>query len=124
MAGRRLRQRRADAMAVENDIVLIHFEDKPLLFARIERIAPDHKPNWYHVSLLLLQIPPQLVTWILRDVYIDGDEFTMNGQRIRFEKVTSPVEALTHADEEPDGEAKPARPEGKIISFTDLKKDK
>jgi len=34
------------------------------------------------------------------------------------------VEALTHADEEPDGEAKPARPEGKIISFTDLKKDK
>ena len=124
MAGRRLRHRRADAMAVENDIVLIHFEDKPLLFARIERIAPDHKPNWYHVSLLLLQIPPQLVTWILRDVYIDGDEFTMNGQRIRFEKVTSPVEALTHADEEPDGEARPARPEGKIISFTDLKKDK
>ena len=119
-----VRHWKADAMAVENDIVLIHFEDKPLLFARIERIAPDHKPNWYHVSLLLLQIPPQLVTWILRDVYIDGEEFTMNGQRIRFEKVSSPVEALTHADEEPHGEAKPARPEGKIISFTDLKKDK
>ena len=111
-------------MAAENDVVLIYFEDKPLLFARIERIAPDHKPNWYHVSLLLLQIPPQLVTWILRDVYIDGEEFTMNGQRMRFEKVESPVEALTHADEEPQGEATPVKPEGKIISFTDLKKDK
>jgi hypothetical protein len=111
-------------MAVENDVVLIHFEDKPLLFARIERIIPDHKPNWYHVSLLLLQIPPQLVTWILRDVYIDGEEFTMNGQRMRLERVESPVDTLTHADKESQGEAAPVKPEGKIISFTDIKKDK
>lgn len=111
-------------MAVENDVGLIHFEDKPLLFARIERIAPDHKPSWYHVSLLLLQIPPQLVTWILRDVYIDGEEFTMNGQRMRLEKVDSPVDALSYADEDTQGEATPVKPEGKIISFTDLKKDK
>lgn len=111
-------------MAVENDVVLIHFEDKPLLFARIERIIPDHKPNWYHVSLLLLQIPPQLVTWILRDVYIDGEEFTMNGQRMRLERVEGPVDTLTHADKESQGEAAPVRPEGKIISFTDIKKDK
>jgi len=111
-------------MAVENDVVLIHFEDKPLLFARIERITPDHKPNWYHVSLLLLQIPPQLVTWILRDVYIDGEEFTMNGQRMRLEKVESPVDTLTHADAESQGEAAPVKPEGKIISLADIKKDK
>ena len=111
-------------MAVENDVVLIHFEDKPLLFARIERIVPDHKPSWYHVSLLLLQIPPQLVTWILRDVYIDGEEFTMNGQRMRLEKVTSPGQASTHAEDESNGQAEPTKSEGKVISFTDLKKDK
>ena len=111
-------------MAVENDVVLIHFEDKPLLFARIERIVPDHKPNWYHVSLLLLQIPPQLVTWILRDVYIDGEEFTMNDQRMRLETVDSPVDTPNYADEESQSEASPIKPEGKVISFTDLKKDK
>ena len=112
------------ALAVENDVVLIYFEDKPLLFARIERITPDHKPNWYHVSLLLLQIPPQLVTWILRDAYIDGEEFTMNGQRMRIEKVASPPEPIPSADQKSPVEASPDKPEGKIISFTDLKKDK
>ena len=56
-------------MTVENDIVLIYFEDKPLTFARIESILPDSKKDWYHVKLLLLQIPVQVVTWILKDVY-------------------------------------------------------
>ena len=40
-------------MAEEKDLVLIYFEDKPLSFARIEGIEPDHKPDWYHVHLLL-----------------------------------------------------------------------
>lgn len=74
-------------MAIENDLVLIYFEDHPLSFARIESISPDSKPDWYHVTLLLLQIPVQVVTWILRDVYISGSEFTMNGKRMRLEKV-------------------------------------
>ena len=51
-------------MADVNDLVLIYFEDKPLSFARIEEILPDAKPDWYHVKLLMLQIPPQYVTWI------------------------------------------------------------
>ena len=38
---------------------------------------------------------PQVVTWILRDVYIDGEEFTMNSQRMRLEKVISPAEEAT-----------------------------
>jgi hypothetical protein len=74
----------------ENDVVLIHFEDKPLMFARIEEILPDAKPDWYHVKLLMLQIPLQVVTWILRDAYIDGDEFTMSGHKMRLEKVICP----------------------------------
>ena len=108
----------------EKDIVLIYYEDKPLSFARIEAIEPDHKPGWYHVSLLLLQVPVQAVTWILRDAYIDGAEFTMNGKRMRLEKVISPHKA---AVAEPPAAAKaPARdPNGaKVISFADIKKDK
>ena len=112
-------------MTQENDLVLIYFEDKPLSFARIEGILPDSKPNWYHVKLMLLQIPLQIVTWILRDVYINGEEFTMNGKRMRLEKVKSPQESQI-ATEDEKKEEKIARVENSnganVISFTDLKK--
>ena len=111
-------------MAAENDLVLIYYEDKPLSFARIEGIEPDHKPNWYHVKLLLLQVPVQTVTWILRDAYIDGAEFTMNGKRMRLEKVDRPEPAA--AREQPPDSRKPPRDSGnaKVISLAEIKKDK
>ncbi len=67
-------------MTKEKDIVLIYFEDQPTGFARIEDISPDVKKDWYLVKLLILQIeqPLHTITWILRDCYIDGDEFTTN----------------------------------------------
>jgi hypothetical protein len=109
-------------MAIENDLVLIHHEDQPVLFARIEEILPDAKPDWYHVKLLLLQVPAQLVTWILRDIYIDGAEFTMNGQRMRLEKVISPVMDV----QPPSSDLPPPSPQpsggGQVISLSDLKK--
>ena len=114
-------------MADINDLVLIYFEDKPLSFARIEEILPDHKPDWYHVKLLMLQIPPQIVTWILRDVYIEGAEFTMNEKRMRLEKVIVPEDP--HIPD-PDGkdkkedESKSDKGTGtaKVISLQDIKK--
>lgn len=113
-------------MATDKDLVLVYFEDKPLVFARIESIIADSKPNWYHVKLLLLQVPPQLVTWILRDVYIDGAEFTMNGKRMRMEPVIVPEETQdAELQEEQDTTATPAKEtdsNAKVISFTDLKK--
>ena len=115
-------------MAVENDVVLIYFEDNPMAFARIESITPDYKPNWYHVKLLMLSVPLQVVTWILRDVYIDGDEFTMNGNRMRLEKVVCPEEApIEEAKDEktqPNNPQETPRKESKVISLGDLKKKK
>jgi len=116
-------------MAVENDLVLIYFEEKPLAYARIESILPDSKKNWYHVKLLLLQIPLQVVTWILRDVYISGTEFTMNGKKMRLEKVESPDEPET-SDLREDTEIKKETSEeagqknkgAKVISLEDLKR--
>ena len=112
-------------MATENDLVLIYYEDNPLSFARIESILPDSKPDWYHVKLLLLQMPPQLVTWILRDVYINGNEFTMNGQRMRLEKVVVPAEpkSLELVDNQ-DETDRPGEAAGKakVISLKDVKK--
>ncbi len=112
-------------MPTENDIVLIHFEDQPLSFARIEQILPDNKPDWYHVTLLMLQVPLQVVTWILRDRYIAGDEFTMNGKRMRLEPVVSP-EPVLHEDTPPEidaaGPTAPDKSDATVISLADKKK--
>ena len=85
-------------MATTNDIVLIHLEDTPVSFARIESILPDAKKDWYQVRLLMLQVPLQVVTWILRNDYINGDEFSMDGKKMRFELVKSPVQDLPSID--------------------------
>jgi hypothetical protein len=109
-------------MAAENDIVLIYFEDKPLTYARIEEILPDAKPNWYHVRLLLLQFPLQVVTWILRDIYINGGEFTMDGKRMRLERIVAPQPDRTpSAPKDEEAVRKPSR-EGNVISLKDLKR--
>lgn len=109
-------------MAAENDIVLIYFEDQPLSFARIEQILPDNKPDWYHVKLLMLQVPLQVVTWILRDRYISGDEFTMNGKRMRLEQVVCP-ELPDDDDESQEDDAgdTPAAPTGGKATVISLK---
>ena len=116
-------------MTVENDLVLIYFEEKPLAFARVESILPDSKKDWFHVKLLLLQIPLQVVTWILKDVYISGTEFTMNGKKMRLEKVETPDEPDT-SDSQESKEIKTNIKEetaqndkgAKVISLEDLKK--
>ena len=94
-------------MAQENDIVLIYYEDQPAGFARIEAISPDVKKDWYLVKLLLLQVPLQTVTWILRDAYINGEEFTMSGNRLRLEKVEAPPEEIPETEQEEIKETSP-----------------
>ncbi len=112
-------------MTKENDLVLIYLEDKPLAFARIEGILADAKKDWYHVKLLLLHVPLQVVTWILKDVYINGTEFTMNGKRMRLEKVESPAEPEaedTPEDAETKSNANQNGKGAKVISLNDLKR--
>ncbi|MBW2006956.1 MAG: hypothetical protein JRJ16_02760 [Deltaproteobacteria bacterium] len=69
------------------EVVLVYYEDKPAVYGRIEAIEPDVKKDWYHLTLLLLTIPTQVVTWILREAYIDGEPFTMGGRPMRLEGV-------------------------------------
>jgi hypothetical protein len=110
-------------MTTENDVVLIYFEDQPVSFARIEDISPDMKKDWYRVKLLLLQIPLQAVTWILRDIYINGGEFTMEGKKIRLEKVVCPREIEPSGKEKDIPEEKPEKKKDqKVILLADLNK--
>jgi hypothetical protein len=79
-------------MTSEGDLVLVYIENQPAFFARIESIFADVKPQWFQVKMLVLQVPVAVVTWILREPYINGEEFTMGGRPIRMEKVIAPVE--------------------------------
>jgi hypothetical protein len=103
-------------MSMENDVVLIYYEDKPMSFARIEEIRPDVKKNWYLVRLLFLQIPLQTVTWILRDIYIQGEEFTMGGEKIRLDKVVAPAEEIPEEAPAAPQQKKPKKTRAKTES--------
>jgi hypothetical protein len=112
-------------MALENDVVIIYYEDKPLTFARIETISADHKRDWYHVKLLFLQLPLQTVTWILKDIYINGEEFTMDGKRMRMEVVVNPdgmTEPQNDSTNPADKKTKKDMKGAKVISLADMKK--
>jgi len=116
-------------MTTINDLVLISVEDKPMAFARVEDIQPDTKRGWFQIKFLILQIPPTVVTWILRDVYINGVEYTMGGQKMRIEKVVVP-ETTQQATEDPSKDSESGKinqnktkdPKSKVISLADLKK--
>ena len=109
-------------MAQKKDVVLIYFEDNPIGFARIEDISPDAKKDWFHIKLLLLQLPLQTVTWILRDIYIDGAEFTMNGKRMRMEPVVGPDDTEeSGVGEKEDEKEMDSKPPSKVISLNDRK---
>lgn len=73
------------------DLVLVHVDNRPGFFARIEDISPDIKAGWWQVKLLVLTMPLQVYTWILDESQIDGAPYTMGGTPIRLEKVISPL---------------------------------
>ena len=119
-------------MAEIKDIVLIYLEDDPVSFARIEDIVPDHKKDWYQITLLMLHIPLQVVTWILKAEYINGDVFSMNGKSMRLEKVEAPVVPVENDDSPENGNDLDSREpddaseknQGNIISFFKRKNHK
>lgn len=113
-------------MATIHDLVLIHVDNKPGFYARVEEITPDVKPGWWVVKLLVLTFPMQVFTWILDDSQIVGADFTMGGTPLRLEEVVSPVELERAEEEKAERERElKARQDGgtpKIISLSDRRK--
>ena len=123
-------------MTKVGDVVLVYMDNNPSFFARVDEISADVKPGWFHVKLLVLQVPLLVVTWILREAYYNGGEFTMGGRPMRIEKVNAPAEE--HSQTEPEDTRKsPAKPElvvhkkqkeektgkqSKVISISDHRK--
>lgn len=115
------------------DVVLVYMDNSPAFFARVEQILADTKPQWFQIKLLVLQMPLLVVTWILKEAYFNGDEFTMGGHPMRIEKVVAPDESQIAEENEETAEndreskvKRPAKPaaveskkEGKVISMFD-----
>ncbi|PKN64917.1 MAG: hypothetical protein CVU57_12365 [Deltaproteobacteria bacterium HGW-Deltaproteobacteria-15] len=96
-------------------LVLVHYQDRPTVYARIEAIEPDVKKDWYQVTLLLLSIPAKDITWILREEYILGSPFTMGGQSMKLEPIPSHTPPAVKVQDTPkeDGTGK----SGKVVPF-------
>lgn len=113
-------------MATTNDIVLIHVDNKPGFYARIEEIEPDVKPGWWQVKLLVLTFPLQVFSWILDEFQLEGAAFTMGGTPLRLEEIASPVELeRIEKDKEEKERLTKMRQEGgspKVISLQDRRK--
>ena len=113
-------------MATINDLVLVHIDQKPGFYARIDDITPDVKPGWWQVKLLVLSFPLQVFTWILDHGQIDGAPFTMAGTPIRLEKVVPPAVRQGGGDGPSAHGDTPAEKKGggKVVSLLDRQKDK
>lgn len=108
------------------DVLLIYQAGQPMAYARVEEITADVKPQWWQISLTILGVPPQELTWILREEYIDGQEFTMSGESIRLEAMAPPralagpeAQDEDAAEEESEGKSK-----GKVVSLDFSRKKK
>ena len=99
------------------DVVLVHYQEQPTLYARIESIEPDIKKDWYKVNLLLLTIPPHEVTWILRAAYVDGESFTMGGRSMRLGAVKAPAAEPSGEKPREGTQQPPASERGRVIPF-------
>ena len=67
------------------DIVLVVAEEpKSMIYALVTDFQRDEskRDEWWHVSLQILSVPPQKVTWTLRTSQFNGQEiFTMGGEK-------------------------------------------
>jgi hypothetical protein len=104
-------------MAIEGDVVLIYRQERPTVFARVEHIEPDIKRDWYHITLLLLTVPTQVVTWILRGSYIEGESFTMGGVPMRLELVKKTTIREEPPSPRESGVKKESNRPGTVIPF-------
>ena len=69
----------------EGDLVLVAArEPQMLVYALVTGIERDRsrKDEWWHVHMQILTVPPQPMTWTLREEQFTGREiFTMGGEQ-------------------------------------------
>ena len=104
-------------MATTGDILCVHIDNQPSVYARIEGFEPDHKRGWWQVHLLILSVPLQRVVWTLKEEYFNGTAFTMQGTPMQLIPLPGPAIAQAEVPAaEPETAIKPeakSEPEAK-----------
>ena len=104
------------------EVLLVHFQNTPAFFIRVEDISPDHKKGWWQMSFLTLTIPLKKITWILDEQQIRGADFTMGGNPVRIERIKVPQEETDETlIEETDSETNSTNnvESGNVVSMFD-----
>lgn len=98
------------------DIVLIVIDNpRSLLYARVKDFERDdsRRDEWWHVSLQLLTVPPQEVTWTLRREQFSGQEIFTMGDDKRFIKAVDLKEIPTDSPSDSGGDSGKKEKKGK-----------
>ena len=108
-----------DTRVQPGDVILVHVQETPSFFARVEEILPDVKAGWRQMRFKVLAVPLQEMNWILEPSQIDGTPFTMGGTPVRIERLPDPESSPPQATGSDEGEPKPS---GSVIHFRSRKR--
>lgn len=106
-----------DATEIGDIVLIAAKQPQMLLYAYVNNIERDfsRKDEWWHVSMTMLSIPLQKITWTLRTAQMTGQEvFTMGGEE-RF------VKAIDFSDKKQVGKAEPLSSKKKVSSLKRVK---
>jgi len=93
------------------DLLLIAIENpKSVVYAIVTDIRRDETKNdeWWHLTMNILSVPPQQVTWTLREPQFTGAEIFTMGDEGRFIAAVNLPESPAPPSEPPKREKKSA----------------
>ncbi len=97
------------------DLLLIAIENpKSVVYAIVTEISRDDskRQEWWHVTMHILSVPPQKVTWTLREAQFTGKEIFTMGDEGRFIQAVE-LEEAGHLKEEHTNLKKKKKPSKK-----------
>ncbi len=101
------------------DLVLVVAEEPAsMIYALVTGFERDEqkRDEWWHVSLQILSVPPQKVTWTLRTPQFTGQEiFTMGGEKRFVAAVDFDREALVPPPTKAKGQDKERKPSLRLV---------
>ncbi len=90
-----------DSTDIGDLVLIVAKEPQMLVYALVTDLVRDtsRKDEWWHLSLTVLTVPPQELTWTLRTAQMTGMEvFTMGGEE-RFVKAVNLIPTIAKPPE-------------------------
>lgn len=105
----------------EGDLVLICNNTRPLMFVVVHKFVANQRDGWWDVEFLSVTMPVNQFIWTLREPQIDGEEFSINGEKMNI----IPFYDLINGKDNPKNKSKEQiKTNGKVINLMDWKRKK